>query len=91
MQVDVKLSENLYRVGKEAHIVIDEGICPIGCAWHACLAVCPADLFEFSDTGRVTVNWEGCLECGTCMICCPEHAIRWDYPAGGRGVQYRMS
>ena len=39
----------------------------------------------------MTVNWEGCLECGTCLICCDDRALTWTYPRGGFGVQYRMS
>lgn len=91
MHVDDKLGENRYVVDKEPHIAIDAGRCSPRCTTHACIAVCPADLFEIDSRGGVTVSWEGCLECGTCMICCPERAISWNYPRGGWGVQYRAS
>jgi len=50
-----------------------------------------ADLYELDDQGTMTVNWEGCLECGTCLICCDHRALTWTYPSGPFGVQYRMS
>jgi ferredoxin like protein len=53
--------------------------------------VCPADLYELDDQHRIVVNWEGCLECGTCLICCDARALEWTYPRGEFGVQYRMS
>jgi ferredoxin like protein len=37
------------------------------------------------------VNWEGCLECGTCLMCCDHEALEWRHPRAGFGVQYRMS
>jgi NAD-dependent dihydropyrimidine dehydrogenase PreA subunit len=36
-----------------------------------------------------TVSYEGCLECGTCMIACSEGAIDWRNPRGGFGVSLR--
>jgi ferredoxin like protein len=55
------------------------------------MTVCPADLYDLNETGEVVVNWEGCLECGTCMICCELGALSWHYPRSGFGVQYRRS
>ncbi len=43
--------------------------------------MCPADLYELNDEGDMMVNWEGCLECGTCLICCDERALTWTLPA----------
>jgi len=91
MNVDTKLSCNLFRLNKEPHIVIDQRICTSACTNRACIAVCPADLYELSEHEHVVVNWEGCLECGACMICCDKGALSWSYPGGGFGVQYRMS
>ena len=48
------------------------------------------DIF-LNDEGDVVVNWEGCLECGSCLICCDDRALAWHYPRGESGVQYRMS
>ena len=61
--------------------MIDVEKCRTVCTQRACLQVCPADLYELSDQGDMTVNWEGCLECGTCLICCDAQALRWHLPA----------
>jgi ferredoxin like protein len=91
MKIDAKLGLDVFKLDKEPHIVIDTEVCRTQCIDRACLYVCPASLYELDDTGRMTVNWEGCLECGTCMICCDERALSWTYPSGPYGVQYRMS
>ena len=49
-----------------------------------------ANLYEIDDQGNNTVDLEGCLECGTCMICCDHEALEWHYPRGEFGIQYRM-
>jgi ferredoxin like protein len=91
MKVDAKLAQNLFKIDKEPHISIDQQICATLCTNRACIAVCPADLYEVGDRGDVVVNWEGCLECGACMICCAHGALSWRYPRGGFGVHYRLS
>ena len=91
MQVDSKLAQNLFKLDREPHIVIDQRICEMVCTNRACIAVCPADLYDLDDHHRMLVNWEGCLECGACMICCTNGALSWNYPRGGFGVQYRVS
>ncbi len=91
MHVDAKLALNLFKLDKEPHISIDRQICATSCTNRACVAVCPADLYVVSDRGDVVVNWEGCLECGACMICCRHGALSWDYPRGSFGAHYRQS
>ena len=89
--VDAKLGVNVFKLDQQPHIEIDIAICRTVCTVRACLQVCPADLYAVNDEGDMTVNWEGCLECGACLICCDEKALSWHYPRGGFGVQYRMS
>ena len=55
--------------------MLDVEKCRTVCMRRACLQVCPADLYELNDQGDMTVNWEGCLECGTCLICCDQEAV----------------
>ncbi len=81
-KVDAKLGADVFKLDQEPHIVIDVEKCRTVCTQRACLQVCPADLYELNDEGDMTVNWEGCLECGTCLICCDEKALTLAVPAG---------
>ena len=82
MKVDAELAQDLLNLDGQPHIVIDQQICATVCTSRVCLAVCPADLFEINAAGGMAVNWEGCLECGACMICCDNQALSWAYPRG---------
>ena len=92
MEIDAKLGLDVFKLDKEPHIVVDNddlqhGVrqpgLPLRVPRRPVRARRPAD-------GSI-VNWEGCLECGTCLICCEPRALEWKYPRGEFGVQYRMS
>jgi ferredoxin like protein len=91
VRVDAKLAQNLFKLDKRAHITVDQRICATLCSNRTCVRVCPADLYGLDERGEMVVNWEGCLECGACMISCSNGALSWNYPRGGFGVQYRQS
>ena len=91
MNIEAKLGENVFKLDKQPHIVIDNAVCATSCVVHRCLAVCPADLYQIGPEGNILVNWEGCLECGTCMISCDGSALSWSYPSAEFGIQYRWS
>jgi ferredoxin like protein len=92
MSIDAKLGLDVFKLDKEPHILIHDDVCTSSqCRNRPCLTVCPADLYELDDQQKMVVNWEGCLECGTCLICCPWDALEWHYPRSEFGVQYRMS
>ena len=42
--------------------------------------------------GEISFDYAGCLECGTCRVVCPRsaEALKWSYPRGGFGVQFRF-
>lgn len=91
MNIEAKLGLDVFSVdATEAHIVIDQEACRTRCTVRYCLYVCPANLYTRADDGRMLVNHEGCLECGTCLIACREDALTWHYPRAGYGVQYRF-
>lgn len=90
MSIEAKLGLDVFKIDKERHITIDTEKCRNECTVKACLWVCPANLYTIDDQGNNTVNFEGCLECGTCLICCDQGALEWHYPRGEYGVQYRM-
>lgn len=85
--VNEKLDFVRHDVSMSPHITADPEACA-RCSRHDCLFFCPASCFELQPDG-VVFHYEGCLECGTCRVMCPEHALRWDYPLGGYGVTFR--
>lgn len=87
--IDEKLAALALKAHDEAHIVPDQARCAT-CAARPCIPACPAELWARNDdTGEITVEFAGCLECGTCLLVCPLDAVEWRYPDGGYGVQYR--
>ncbi|ACL22604.1 4Fe-4S ferredoxin, iron-sulfur binding domain protein [Desulfitobacterium hafniense DCB-2] len=84
-----KLSLNKFEVNEgEPHIRIDQQVCRT-CREKSCLTACPAGLYS-EQNDQITVEWAGCLECGTCRIICGKKAISWEYPQGGFGIIYRQ-
>jgi ferredoxin like protein len=84
-----KLGLNVYKPGKERHIVIKTGKEKDPRLLTAIL-VCPAGLYSLNKEGEVELAPDGCLECGTCLIACGIELLDWNYPEGGTGVQYRF-
>ncbi len=87
-----KLGRNVFKIDQESpHITINHDICRSQCKLKPCLFVCPANLYTYQDEpDEVFVDYEGCLECGTCLIVCQDEALTWHYPRAGHGVQYRF-
>ncbi len=91
MNIEAKLGLDVFQIDSEqSHILIDQEVCQSRCTIRYCLHVCPADLYDLNENGEMTVDYEGCLECGTCFIACREDALKWHYPRAGYGVQYRF-
>ncbi|AIY86733.1 MULTISPECIES: ferredoxin family protein [unclassified Thermotoga] len=91
MRIEDKLYLNRYRTDEEnPHLKIkDESICAERCSDRPCVSCCPADVYEWTESG-MEVKFEGCLECGTCRIVCPFGNIEWKYPRGNYGVLYKF-
>jgi len=91
LNIEAKLGLDVFQIDSEqSHILIDQEVCQSRCTIRYCLHVCPADLYDLDENGEMTVDYEGCLECGTCFIACLEEALEWHYPRAGYGVQYRF-
>jgi ferredoxin like protein len=89
--IESKLGLDVFQIDEQTpHIVIEQEICQTRCQTRYCLVVCPARLYTLNDAGEVVVDYEGCLECGTCLVACREEALTWHYPRAGYGVQYRF-
>ncbi len=85
--IEDKLAVNKYTIDKDVHIKIDGKICKT-CDKHYCLYACPAHCFTLSN-GGITFSFEGCLECGSCRIVCPNRAVDWTLPRAGFGISYQ--
>jgi ferredoxin like protein len=90
MNIEAKLGLDVFKVDTEPHIVIKHEICQAKCQIRYCLNICPADLYTLDKQDEVQVNYEGCLECGACLIACEYEGLTWQYPRAGYGVQYRF-
>lgn len=82
------LNSNIWDVDYEPHIKVDSEKC-LRCNQKPCIYLCPAGCYTLLE-GKVLFSYEGCLECGTCRVVCPEGAVNWNYPVSGRGIHYRF-
>jgi ferredoxin like protein len=90
MNIEAKLGLDVFKIDTESHITINQEVCQAECQIRYCLHVCPANLYTLNRQGEIQVEYEGCLECGTCFIACSHEALTWYYPRAGYGVQYRF-
>ena len=89
MSIAERLETVPFTVDDVPHILVDGERCQ-GCDTHPCLTFCPAQCFTPKDGGGIDYYYVGCLECGTCLLLCNEEAVRWNYPQGGYGINYRF-
>ena len=71
---------------ENAHITIDTNICD-KCPHQMCIAGCPTRCFTIYN-GKMTFQFEDCVECGTCDIMCDQGSVNWSNPRGSYGVKY---
>ncbi len=90
MSIDDKLGLDKFDTDEEnAHIQIDENYANEEDIRRLVMA-CPAQLYKYED-GKLSFNYEGCLECGTCRVLSKGKVIKsWDHPVGGAGVVYKQ-
>jgi len=89
MQIEEKVALDAIKHDEKSHIELDRERCA-ACATRICLRACPAGLYTLEpETGEVIVDHTGCLECGTCLVVCPERGVTWRYPEAGCGIRYR--
>lgn len=90
LEIDERLATLRFICNNNTHIHIDTEKCKV-CTTRECLNCCPADVYKYNEENKtIEVEYENCLECGTCRICCPHGAIKWDSPKGETGVRYRF-
>ena len=89
LSVEKRLALVKFDIHEKPHITVDKEKCRI-CEEKYCVKACPAGLYEIDENGEILFNYEGCLECGTCRLICPNNAIHWEYPEGGYGVFFQF-
>jgi 4Fe-4S ferredoxin len=57
----------------EGEISADTTKCPPGCV--ICFEVCPCNAIHVKDTGKIAINSDFCMFCGTCVNACPGEDI----------------
>ena len=89
LRIEDILNNNIWDVDYEPHIKVDSSKCR-KCELKPCIRLCPAECYTL--VGKdVLFSYEGCVECGTCRVVCPENAITWEFPVSGRGIHFRFS
>ncbi len=83
-----KLFANRYRPDTSNHLQVKNGEQCQRCHRY-CETLCPAGVYRWDGIGLV-IDYDGCLECGTCRLVCPYDNIEWNLPRGGYGVSYRF-
>jgi len=90
MKIEDKLFLDRFKVDGESHLKIINGEkCFKDCKDQPCLSICPANVYRL-EKDRISVNYEGCLECGSCRIACPSLNIEWRFPRGGYGISHKF-
>lgn len=91
MNIDDLTQLTQFQVDDLPHIIVNKDICE-RCDHHACVQACPAHCYTYNEeTGLLSIVYETCLECGTCLVICEKGALDWNYPRGGYGVCYRLT
>ncbi|HEY3377138.1 MAG TPA: 4Fe-4S dicluster domain-containing protein [Armatimonadota bacterium] len=88
--IEKELYTNKYNVDEhESHLrVKDMEVCK-QCQDRPCTNLCPAAVYVW-ENNQLTVQYSGCLECGSCRFACPHDNIDWGFPRGGYGVVLKM-
>lgn len=90
----MRIEDKLYLIGynineEESHLGVSDPEECKKCLGRPCTYICPVGVYSYDDEeGRLSINYDACVECGTCRIVCSY--ITWKYPKGGFGVQYKF-
>lgn len=89
--VTERLSKNRFVTDEaESHIEVNQELARRSRGGvDAIIDCCPAHVYSRQDDGTVAVEYAACLECGTCLAVAPPGLLKWHYPRGSFGVQFR--
>ncbi len=89
MKIEDRLFLDRFKVDEESHLKITDPSKCKQCKDQSCLFLCPANVYRLEDD-TISVNHEGCLECGSCRVGCPFLNIDWRFPRGGYGISHEF-
>ena len=90
LSVTERLTKNRFNLDEEeSHIEVNQEIAKATGTGKAIVACCPAHVYSEDPDGTIAVEYAACLECGTCLAIAAPGALKWHYPRGGFGVQFR--
>ncbi len=90
LSVTERLTKNRFNLDEEeGHIEVNQEIAKATGTGKALVACCPAHVYAEESDGTISVEYAACLECGTCLAIAAPGALKWHYPRGGFGVQFR--
>ncbi|MDR0489085.1 MAG: 4Fe-4S dicluster domain-containing protein [Propionibacteriaceae bacterium] len=89
VNVDAYLGLNKYEVD-EGNPHIEVAPEPETELFKELVRICPAGLYKMDGDQPMSVDFAGCLECGTCRIVGAGAIIAsWRYPSATMGIEYR--
>ncbi len=93
IKTTVKIEDKLFldriKVDTDSHLKLKNAELCHQCAGKPCLTLCPARVYR-EESDHIVVAYEGCLECGSCRVACPEQNIDWQFPKGGFGISHKF-
>ena len=88
ISIEDKLFTVTRKIDTESHIKVDQEKFKKD-PNPAILYICPSKVYvKNEETGECIVNFENCLECGSCQVACRDYVV-WDNPRGGTGVIFK--
>ena len=90
VSIDDRLFLVTFKHAKESHLhILDKQVC-VKCEGQWCTHMCPAQVYNWNEKKKeIIISWENCLETAACLTGCPFENITFDYPKGGKGVEFR--
>lgn len=90
LSVPELLAKNRFALDEEqSHIEVNQEVVKATGCGKAMVACCAAHVYTEEADGTLSVEYAACLECGTCLAVAAPGALKWHYPRGGFGIQFR--
>ena len=90
LSVPELLAKNRFELDEEeSHIEVNQEVVKATGCGRAIVDCCSAHVYTEEADGSLSVEYAACLECGTCLAVAATGALKWHYPRGGFGIQFR--